>query len=40
MVGRKKTDEKYPDSDYPTLTPAEDPDMVRLAGGNAVGALG
>ncbi|KAH6847203.1 NADH dehydrogenase-like protein [Chaetomium sp. MPI-CAGE-AT-0009] len=27
MVGKKKIDEKYPDSDYPTLTPAEDPDM-------------
>lgn len=29
MVGRKNIDEKYPDSDYPTLTDAEDPDMVR-----------
>ncbi|KAL2017190.1 hypothetical protein VTK56DRAFT_2510 [Thermocarpiscus australiensis] len=27
MVGRSKIDEKYPDSDYPTLTPEEDPDM-------------
>ncbi|KAH6623695.1 hypothetical protein F5144DRAFT_584020 [Chaetomium tenue] len=27
MVGRKKMDEKYPDSDYPKLTAAEDPDM-------------
>ncbi|KAJ4291391.1 hypothetical protein N0V88_005984 [Collariella sp. IMI 366227] len=30
MVGRSKIDEKYPDSDYPTLTPAEDPDMLGL----------
>jgi hypothetical protein len=28
MVGRKKIDEKYPDTDYPKLTAAEDPDMV------------
>lgn len=28
MVGRSKIDEKYPDSDYPTLTPEQDPDMV------------
>lgn len=27
MVG--KVDEKYPDSDYPNLTPEEDPNMVR-----------
>ncbi|KAK4194917.1 putative NADH:ubiquinone oxidoreductase 20.1kD subunit [Triangularia verruculosa] len=27
MVGRTKVDEKYPDSDYPNLTSAEDPDM-------------
>ncbi|KAL2176540.1 uncharacterized protein P884DRAFT_225430, partial [Thermothelomyces heterothallicus CBS 202.75] len=27
MVGKSKIDEKYPDSDYPTLTDAEDPDM-------------
>ncbi|KAK4095846.1 hypothetical protein N658DRAFT_570151 [Parathielavia hyrcaniae] len=27
MAGKSKTDEKYPDSDYPTLTPAEDPEM-------------
>lgn len=31
MAGRKAIDEKYPDSDYPTLTPAEDPEMVRSA---------
>ncbi|KAK3689923.1 hypothetical protein B0T22DRAFT_376731 [Podospora appendiculata] len=29
-TGRKLVDEKYPDSDYPTLTEAEDPDMVWL----------
>jgi hypothetical protein len=29
MVGRKILDEKYPDSDYPNLTEAEDPEMVR-----------
>jgi len=28
MVGRKTLDEHYPDSDYPTLTDAEDPEMV------------
>jgi NADH dehydrogenase (ubiquinone) 1 beta subcomplex subunit 8 len=28
MVGKSKIDEKYPDSDYPTLTPEEDPEMV------------
>jgi NADH dehydrogenase (ubiquinone) 1 beta subcomplex subunit 8 len=28
MVGRKIIDEKYPDSDYPNLTEAEDPEMV------------
>jgi NADH dehydrogenase (ubiquinone) 1 beta subcomplex subunit 8 len=28
MAGRSKIDEKYPDSDYPTLSPEEDPDMV------------
>ncbi|KAL2268265.1 hypothetical protein VTJ83DRAFT_3111 [Remersonia thermophila] len=27
MVGGRKTEEKYPDSDYPTLTEAEDPGM-------------
>ncbi|AEO67913.1 uncharacterized protein THITE_2117090 [Thermothielavioides terrestris NRRL 8126] len=27
MAGRSKIDEKYPDSDYPTLSPEEDPDM-------------
>ncbi|KAK0702542.1 hypothetical protein B0T21DRAFT_342406 [Apiosordaria backusii] len=27
MVGRAKIDEKYPDSDYPSLTSAEDPEM-------------
>ncbi|KAK1753344.1 putative NADH:ubiquinone oxidoreductase 20.1kD subunit [Echria macrotheca] len=27
MVGRKIIDEKYPDSDYPNLTEAEDPEM-------------
>jgi NADH dehydrogenase (ubiquinone) 1 beta subcomplex subunit 8 len=38
MVGRSKIDEKYPDSDYPTLSPAEDPEMVRWARGSARGA--
>lgn len=28
MTGAGRVDEKYPDSDYPTLSPAEDPDMV------------
>lgn len=28
MVGKAKTDEKYPDSDYPMLTDKEDPEMV------------
>jgi NADH dehydrogenase (ubiquinone) 1 beta subcomplex subunit 8 len=32
MVGKSKIDEKYPDSDYPTLTPEEDPEMVCRAG--------
>lgn len=32
MVGRKAIDEKYPASDYPTLTAEEDPEMVRLGG--------
>ncbi|KAK3292002.1 NADH dehydrogenase-like protein [Chaetomium fimeti] len=27
MVGKSKIEEKYPDSDYPKLTAAEDPDM-------------
>ncbi|KAK4096147.1 hypothetical protein N658DRAFT_519364 [Parathielavia hyrcaniae] len=27
MAGKSKIDEKYPDSDYPKLTPAEDPEM-------------
>ncbi|KAK4462571.1 putative NADH:ubiquinone oxidoreductase 20.1kD subunit [Cladorrhinum samala] len=27
MVGKSKIDEKYPDSDYPNLSPAEDPEM-------------
>jgi NADH dehydrogenase (ubiquinone) 1 beta subcomplex subunit 8 len=30
MVGRKIIDELYPDSEYPTLTDKEDPEMVRL----------
>lgn len=29
MVGKSKLEEKYPDSDYPTLTPEQDPEMVR-----------
>lgn len=33
MVGR--INEKYPDSDYPKLTPEEDPDMVCSVGGVA-----
>jgi NADH dehydrogenase (ubiquinone) 1 beta subcomplex subunit 8 len=32
MVGRKAIDEKYPASDYPTLTAEEDPEMVRSGG--------
>lgn len=28
MVGKSKLEEKYPDSDYPTLTPEQDPEMV------------
>ncbi|KAG7283961.1 hypothetical protein NEMBOFW57_010319 [Staphylotrichum longicolle] len=27
MVGKSKIEEKYPDSDYPTLTPEQDPEM-------------
>lgn len=30
ITGQKAVDEKYPDSDYPNLTEAEDPEMVRL----------
>ena len=40
MVGRSKIEEKYPDSDYPTLTPEEDPEMVRAIGGRAAGIWG
>lgn len=28
IVGKSRIEEKYPDSDYPTLTPQEDPEMV------------
>lgn len=40
MVGRKKMDEKYPDSDYPKLTAAEDPDMVCSIGPRAADGWG
>ena len=30
LTGQKAIQEKYPDSDYPNLTDAEDPEMVRL----------
>lgn len=39
-----KVDEKYPDSDYPSLTDAEDPNMVRgslsAGGGTRLGGAG
>lgn len=31
MVGQKIIEEKYPSSDYPNLTAAEDPEMVGVA---------
>lgn len=32
MAGKKVTEQHYPSSDYPSLTAAEDPDMVRGLG--------
>lgn len=31
LTGQKAIHEKYPDSDYPSLSEAEDPEMVRYA---------